>query len=92
MFPRVTHVRYLHDYVLELTFADGVQAELDFKNKVMGRGGVFTPLQDVTFFAQVRLNPELGTLVWPNDLDLDPDVLYSQVTGKPIPIPEPHAS
>lgn len=88
MFPRITQVRYIHDYILELMFADGAHAELDFRGRIVGRSGVFAPLQDITFFAQVRVDPEIGTLVWPNDVDLDPDVLYSQATGKPIPIPE----
>jgi hypothetical protein len=88
MFPRITQVRYIRDYVLELTFADGVRAEMNFRNKIIGRGGVFTPLQNVDFFRLVRVDPEIGTLVWPNDVDLDPDVLYSQATGTPIPIPE----
>jgi len=88
MFPRVVEVRYIEDFRLELTFADGLQAELDFADRVMDRGGVFTPLEDVTFFRQVRVDPEAGTLVWPNDVDLDPDVLYSEATGKPIEIVE----
>ena len=88
MFPRIKQVRYIRDYVLELTFADGVRAEMDFRNKIVGRSGVFVPLQDPAFFRQVRVDPEIGTLVWPNDVYLDPDVLYSQATGTPIPIPE----
>ena len=51
----------------------------------MGQGGVFTPLEDPAFFGQVRVNAELGTIQWPNDVDFCPDVLYSRVTGKPIP-------
>lgn len=88
MFPRITQVRHIRDYLLELTFADGVRAELDFKKRIVGRGGVFVALKNIDFFRQVRVDSELGTLVWPNDVDLDPDVLYSQATGKPIPIPE----
>ena len=88
MFPRIKSVRHIQDYRLELTFNDGVRAELDFRNKVMGRGGVFAPLEDVGFFRQVKVDPEIGALVWPNDVDLDPDVLYSEATGTPIPIPE----
>lgn len=86
MFPRITGVRHIENYRLELTFADGLQAELDFTDRVVDRGGVFTRLEDVSFFKQVRVDPEAGTLVWPNDVDLDPDVLYSEATGKPIEI------
>ena len=85
MFPRVIHVRYIQDYWLELTFSDGKQARLDFKDRVVGRGGVFVPLEDLEFFKRARVDPEIGTLVWPNDVDFCPDVLYSQATGKPLP-------
>ncbi len=88
MFPRITNVRHIQDYRLELVFSDGVQVEFDFKNKIVGRGGVFTPLEDIDFFRQVRVDPEAGTLVWPNDVDLDPDVLYSEATGTPLPVPD----
>jgi hypothetical protein len=88
MFPRITNVTYVDGYRLELTFADGVRAELDFAERVVGRGGVFAPLEDVGFFKQVRVDPVAGTIVWPNDVDLDPDVLYSEATGMPIEIAE----
>lgn len=85
MYPRVIQVRHVRDYVLELTFADGVRAELDFTKRIAGRGGVFEPLQDISLFRQVRVDPEIGTIVFPNDIDLDPDVLYCKATGKPLP-------
>jgi hypothetical protein len=37
---------------------------------------VFEPLADPDFFARVRLDDELGTVVWPNGADLDPLVLH----------------
>lgn len=89
MFPRITHVRYIQDYLLELTFADGKQARLDFKDRVVERGGVFAPLEDQDSFKRVRVDPEIGTLVWPNEVDFCPDVLYSEATGIPLPILEP---
>lgn len=88
MFPRIIGVRHIQDYRLELAFADGVHAELNFRSKVIGRGGVFTPLENIDFFRQVKVDPEAGTLVWPNDVDFDPDVLYSEATGTPLPIRE----
>ena len=84
MFPRVKHVRHLGEYRLELSFTDGTKGELDLKARVLGRGGVFSPLADISFFRQVRVDPEAGTIVWPNEVDFCPDVLYSLVTGKPI--------
>jgi hypothetical protein len=89
MYPRVTRVRHLSEYRLELTFTDGTRGELDLRDRIVGRGGVFAPLEDVSFFAQVQVDPEAGTIVWPNGVDFCPDVLYSLVTGKPTHVLEP---
>lgn len=39
---------------------------------------MFEPLRDVEFFATVSVDPDLGTVVWPNGADLAPDVLHEQ--------------
>jgi hypothetical protein len=41
-------------------------------------------LKDSSYFAQVRVDPELGTIVWSNGADIDPDVLYGLLTGMPV--------
>ena len=46
--------------------------------------GVFAPLADARRFAEVFVSPEIGTICWPNGADLDPDVVYSKVSGKPV--------
>ena len=38
-------------------------------------------LRDVV---EVRLRPELGTIVWPIGASLDPDVFYARIAGEPI--------
>jgi hypothetical protein len=86
MFPRVKSVRHRGGYRLELSFANGAVGELDFEQRIVGRGGVFRPLEDVEFFRQVRVDSEAGTIVWPNGVDFCPDVLYSLATGEPIRI------
>ena len=35
--------------------------------------------RDDELFAQVRVDPEIGTIVWPNGADLDPDVLHDDL-------------
>ena len=68
-----------------MSFTDGTKGELDFEERVVGRGGVFSPLEDIVFFSRVKVDLEAGTIMWPNGKDLRPDVLYSLATRKPIP-------
>ena len=85
MFPRVRGVRHIKDYKLELTFSDGIVAELDFERRIVGRGCVFGAFGGtVDFFCKVTVDAEAGTVVWPNGVDFCPDVLYAEATGKAI--------
>ena len=86
MFPRIIEVDYIKAYQLKLIFDTGEKGEVDFKDRVVGRGGVFSALENTAFFSQVKVDPEIGTIVWPNEVDFCPDVLYSEVTGKPLPL------
>jgi uncharacterized protein DUF2442 len=70
-------------YRVWLQFQDGVEGEIDLA-PLLSFQGVFAPLRDPAYFARVRVNPELGTICWPNDADWDPLVLYSLVTRQPI--------
>jgi hypothetical protein len=88
MGARIVDVRSLGEFRLEITFADGLRGEVDLTGVIKGQDGVFLPLQDPQYFEQVYVNPELGTIAWPNDVDLDPDVLYSRVSGRPIALPD----
>ncbi|MGA3216082.1 MAG: hypothetical protein ABSD97_10400 [Acidimicrobiales bacterium] len=40
------------------------------------------PLDDPDFFAAVRVDLEAGTVVWPNGLDLAPEVLHGDYEAK----------
>jgi len=73
----------LGEYRLRLRFEDGVEGVVDLALDLSFQG-VFEPLRDPGYFAQVHVDPDLGTVVWPNGADLDPDVLYARVTGTPI--------
>jgi len=83
MLKDIVEVQPLDGYRLRLRFEDGVVGEVDLE-KMIQFEGIFAPLKDRATFVQVRVNPDVGTIVWPNGADLDPLVLYSQVTGAPI--------
>jgi hypothetical protein len=80
----IIEVRPLGAHRLFLKFDDGVEGTLDLA-PTLRFDGVFAPMGDPGVFAQVRLDPEIGTIVWPNGADLCPDVLYSQLTGTALP-------
>jgi len=82
----VTGVETLENRKLDLTFADGLRAVVDMDRVIENYTGIFLALMDADFFRQVRVDPELGTIVWPNGADVCPDVLYSFASGKPIVI------
>ena len=54
-------------------------------SKMIEFTGVFAPLKDRSFFEGVYVNPELRTIQWANDADLDADVLYAAVSGQALP-------
>ncbi len=89
---RINHVRHCGQYRLELRFTDGTKGTIDLRERIAGRGGVFAALNDPAIFGQVKVDREAGTIVWPNGVDLCPDVLYSLVTGIPIEQPKPALS
>jgi hypothetical protein len=71
-------VEYVGDHRLRVGFADGSARVIDLGPKLAGGvGPVFEPLRDVSFFALASVDPETGTVVWPNGADLAPEVLHS---------------
>jgi hypothetical protein len=85
MMKDVVEARALGGYRLYLKFEDGVQGEVRV-DELIHFDGIFAVLEDPARFSEVRVDPELGTVCWPNGADLDPDVLYAKVSGKPISV------
>ncbi|MCE5266726.1 MAG: DUF2442 domain-containing protein [Planctomycetaceae bacterium] len=84
MLQDIVEVKPLDGYRLFLRFEDGAHGEVDLAQMIPFEG-VFAVMRDLVEFQKVRVNEETGTICWPNGADLDPDVLYSQVTGEAIP-------
>ncbi|MEG4347005.1 DUF2442 domain-containing protein [Microcoleus sp. A003_D6] len=87
MLKDISSVQPLENYQLHLKFEDNQEGVVDI-SQLIEFTGIFAPLQDLSYFNQVKLNPEWGTIYWENGADLDPDVLYSIVTNQPIQIKE----
>ena len=72
----ITAAEVVGDFRLRLTFDDGTVGEVDFAGREWS--GVLEPLGDPAFFAQVRVDPESGTIAWPNGVDLAPEPLFEE--------------
>ena len=70
--PRVTAVVPNDDYTLTLTFTNGEVRRYDMKPWL--DRGVFRELQNIGYFRCARV--AFGTVEWPNEQDLCPDMLY----------------
>jgi hypothetical protein len=71
---RILGVETLGGFRVRLSLTDGSTREVDLDPYL--NGPVFEPLRtDTALFQSVRVDPELGTIVWPNGADIDPDVL-----------------
>ena len=88
MLKDIVEVQPTQDYGLRLRFEDGAEGEVDVAVLIQFEG-IFAPLKDRNEFLKVFVDPELGTVCWPNGADLDPDVLYAKVTGEDITVSQP---
>lgn len=76
---KIKNVRVLERYELRLTFVDGTCGTVDLSDLV-GKG-VFAQWNDYDSFRRVTIG-DAGELSWGKEIDLCPDSLYLQVTGK----------
>jgi hypothetical protein len=72
---RIQAVKVLKGFKVRLEFTDGTYKEIDLE--VYLRGPIFEPIRnDPMMFRSVRVDKRMGTIVWDNGADIDPDVLY----------------
>ena len=62
-------------YKLDLVYADGSHSVVDFLPRIE-RGGIFTPLRDLTFFRQASIGEDGRTIEWPGEVDFCADSLW----------------
>jgi hypothetical protein len=71
----ITDFKILDHEVLHLTFADGMQGDVDLRGHLWGP--VFERARTPEGFWEVYLDN--GTVSWPGGADLAPDTLYERV-------------
>ncbi len=71
---RITSVKVLEGHRVRLGLTGGATREVNLTTYL--HGPIFEEIRhDSVVFRQVRVDPALGTLVWPNGADICPDVL-----------------
>ncbi len=84
----ITQVEPLAERWVRLPFGDGAVHEVDLAG-LLSAGGVFASIRDQReVFEAVAVDHEFGTIVWPDDVDLDPDVLRGDqppASGRTLP-------
>lgn len=78
---RPTEVKARDGYRIWLRYSDGVTGEVDLSH-LAGRG-VFEAWGNRAFFERVRIS-EAAAIAWGEEIDLCPDALYMQLTGKSV--------
>ena len=78
---RPTEVTALEGFRIWLRYSDGSAGEVDLSH-LAGRG-VFQAWNDPRCFEGVHLGPA-GAVAWDEEIELCPDALYMQLTGKSL--------
>lgn len=76
---RIRAVEPLEEFKVHLEFTDNTTKEMDLEPYL--HGPIFEPIRnDLQVFRSVKVDPRMGTIVWDNGADIDPDVLYKGLT------------
>ena len=71
---RVCSFEIVGAYTLRVRFDDETEQVINFQPVLAGE--LYGPLRDLSVFNEVRIDPEVHTLVWPNGADFDPAMLH----------------
>ena len=72
-------IKVLDGYKIWVKYSDGTEGEVDLSHLV-GKG-IFSKWTDYQEFKKVHIG-EGGALSWDEEIDLCPDAVYFQITGK----------
>ncbi|MEK7264179.1 MAG: DUF2442 domain-containing protein [Bacteroidota bacterium] len=76
---RIVSVKVIKDFRVQLEFTNGECKDIDLEQYF--HGPVFDELKSVPkLFKTIKVDKRMGTIVWDNGADIDPDVLYYGLT------------
>jgi len=78
---RVLSFEIIAPYTLKVCFDDATTQIINFRPVLAGE--LYAPLNELDLFNQVRIDPEVRTLVWPNGADFDPATLHDWPVHEP---------
>ncbi|MDK1017521.1 MAG: DUF2442 domain-containing protein [Actinomycetota bacterium] len=71
----ITNVEIIAERTVRLWFSDGSMRVVDLLPYLWGPAlGELATNNDL--FSKIAVDPEIGTISWPNGSDLDPDILH----------------
>jgi hypothetical protein len=74
MFLHITSAEYVDEYKVKVYFNNGRTGIADLSSAL--KGPIFEPLKNKSLFSKLKVDKELGTIVWPNGVDLAPEFIY----------------
>ena len=80
---RVTQVEPRDGFRIWIQYSDGSAGEVDLSDMIAK--GVFRAWDDPGFFDRVHVAPH-GAVAWSEGIELCPDALYIELTGKTAPL------
>ncbi len=81
---RVKSVKATGLYKIRVVFSDGINGIADLSH--LAGKGIFSLWNDPAAFEKVYVDAASGAIAWSEDVDICPDTIYFQLTGKK---PEP---
>jgi hypothetical protein len=71
---KIVAVRCVRPYSIQIRFDNGIEKMIDLEPVL--HGVMYGPLRERDLFEKVEIDPEVGTIQWPNGADFDPATLY----------------
>jgi hypothetical protein len=77
---RLIELSVLPGYRLFQRFADGTEGVTELRELIFSdHAGVFATLRDPDVFSQVSIDPNFGSVLWANGLDIAPDATHEDI-------------